>query len=191
MGMSLSQRVSELALQSRGAWNEKNAADEQLAFSLLIGVVQGAMLGRAARWVRPGDCEDVVAEALAAFLVLLRSNKAIQSPWALLLTILKHKGQDRWRADARQRATSDGALQALEQGSLQGPTDPTDEWVTSLAANELLAQLAPDERKVLYLRHTCGYSVAETSELLNLTPDQVKKRTRAALRRAKEVKDGE
>src|SRR6266567_1683314 len=55
------------------------------------------------------------------------------------------------------------------------------------ASNLILDALQDEERRVLILRHVQELSVAETAVQLNMTEDQVKKRTRRALSHAYRV----
>lgn len=70
-------------------------------------------------------------------------------------------------------------------------TVPFEVWETRSVLNPLLSALPEIERQVLILRYYCEWSVEETAQRLEVSPDQVKKRCQAALKLARQAAEKE
>jgi RNA polymerase sigma factor (sigma-70 family) len=186
--------ITALAMRARAAWSSQDSVGEQRAFNELIGAVGGqllvyarARLGRA----KELDAEDVVAEALVAFLIQVRSDTPISNVLSLLFKILKNKLIDRLRRSNVVQNASDEELLRLQAANL-APVPAVDELaIGNMELNRILSQVPEPERVVLYLRHVHDLSVAEVAKRTGLTIDQVKKRTSQAIRHLQEVIESE
>lgn len=131
-------------------------------------------------WALCGDrhlAEDLVQETLAKVYVKWRR---IQTPYAysqrtLMRTYLSHR--------RRRSSTEQPWADLPEQPNTLDTMGMSD---LRLSLQEALHELAPLDRAVLVLRYLEDLSVAETADLLGLSPGAVKNRSLRALNRARE-----
>ena len=184
------QKVTEVvraALQSGDHQTASEAYEElrQLSWRWL-GAIAAAKL--------PGvDAEDLVAEVYVDFLEVLQSGKVVSRTKALLGTIMRRR-----IVDLQRKRTADGTttreLEFWEQYSRVADPVGTaqfaqvDEREARLGlCNRILERLPAPQREVLLVRYYEGLSVADTASKLDSTEDKIKKLSRVALDRAREI----
>ena len=121
------------------------------------------------------DAEDVVQEALAkAYAALPRTSVANMRAW--LFRIAHNIAVDTLRRTSQQPA------EYLDEHALVAePDPPLDERELVAAALSVFLQLAPQQRSCVILKDVLGYSLADISELLDITVPAIK----AALHRGR------
>ena len=139
------------------------------------------------------DAEDVVAQAFMDLLPFISKNTPIRNVKALLAEITRRRATDVLRRHGRVTvesldvATADG----LEPTFLDSPEDPYESIdrveEARAIANAIMDALSPTDREILDARHMEGLDVAETARKLNITQDQVKKRTQQAIASARRI----
>ncbi|GAA3738536.1 sigma-70 family RNA polymerase sigma factor [Salinactinospora qingdaonensis] len=173
---------------------EKSESDEKLisavrdgdsgAYAALYRRHAEAARGLARQLVRSAEVDDVVSEAFARVLSVLRRGSGPTVAFRpYLLTSLRHIVYDRYRTDSRQIATDDMAT--FDEG--EPFVDPALAGLErSLIARAYLS-LPEHWRSVLWHTEIEGAKPADVAPLLNLTPNSVSAlayRAREGLRRA-------
>jgi RNA polymerase sigma factor (sigma-70 family) len=118
----------------------------------------------------PADAEDLVAEAFAKILAVLREGRGPDLAFrAYLLATLRHVGYDRARRDNRVELTDD--ITRYETGAPFLDTTVAD--LERSYAARAFANLPERWRVVLWHTEVEGESLAEIAPLLGLTPNGV------------------
>lgn len=88
--------------------------------------------------------------------------------------------------DAHSPSYSQSEIDDFDFSEVADPEEvtPYESWETRATLNPILSDLPPLERQVLVLRHYFDLNVEETAKRLKITPDQVKKRCRDAIKMA-------
>lgn len=193
--ISTNQKWQLLVDEMQARWNANDSEGAEglfhefydMSFPLLITI---------ARAKAPAEMvEDVVAEAYLEFYEMLAAHKSTHNAKGLLCQIVRRRSIDEYRRHQRHARVTVQVDETMRSGSGELPgvlTDTLEETVISLnmaqfASNLILDALPDEERWVLILRHVQELSVAETARQLNMTEDQVKKRTQRALSHAYRV----
>jgi RNA polymerase sigma-70 factor (ECF subfamily) len=193
--ISTNQKWQLLVDEMQARWNadDSERAEElfyefyEMSFPLLITI---------ARAKAPIEmAEDVVAEAYLEFYEMLAAHKPIRNAKGLLCQIARRRSIDEYRRYERRKRVTAQVDETMWSGLRELPdvlADTPEETVVSLdtahfASNLILDALPDEERRVLILRHVQELSVSETARQLNMTEDQVKKRTQRALSHAYRV----
>lgn len=127
-----------------------------------------------------GAAEDVTQEAFVAAASHVARGGSIDVAW--LKTVARNKLIDHWRARARE----DRKL-ALAYSARTSPTADETSPVDADLVTKVLADLNPNYRAALVLRHLDGLSVPEVAALISRSieaTEQVLSRARAAFRSA-------
>ncbi len=186
--ISATQKWQQLVDEMQASWNADDfeRAEEiftefyELSFPLLLVI---------ARTKAPAEmAEDVVAEAYLEFCELLAAHKPIHNAKALLCQIVRFRGIDGYRRHRQLAKFTTQVDETIWSSLRELPdvlADTPEETIVSLdtahfASNLILDELPDEERRVLIMRHVQELSVAQTAMQLNMTEDQVKKRTRRA-----------
>ena len=193
--ISTNQKWQLLVDEMQARWNagDSERAEElfhefyEMSFPLLISI---------ARAKAPIEmAEDVVAEAYLEFYEMLAAHKPIQNAKGLLCQIVRRRSIDEYRRHQRQARVTVQVDETTWDGLCELPdvlASTPEEAVVSLdtahfVSNLVLDALQDEERQVLILRHVQELSVAETAVQMNMTEDQVKKRTQRAISHAYRV----
>lgn len=137
--------------------------------------------------------EDIVAEAQLELYRSMIAGKTIQNVGGFLITIVRRRAIDEVRrASNKYEHQGDNDYWARYAEADAVAMDNVEDEVTSRLmamgiVNPILDELPLDLRRVLLARHGADLSVDETATQLGLTVDQVKKRTKEALARAKAI----
>lgn len=121
------------------------------------------------------EAQDCAQEAFIRAWDHRRKLDQSQSPEAWVRTVAYRLAVSRWRKLRRARREADRALEDRQ------PAQPSPDRVAIDAA---LAQISPDQRRVIVLHHFCDLSVAEIAEEVGAPTGTVKARLsrgRAAL----------
>lgn len=190
--ISTNQKWQLLVDEMQARWNADNAEEAEelfhefydMSFPLLIAI---------ARAKAPTEmAEDVVAEAYLEFYEMLAAHKPIHNAKGLLCQIVRRRSIDEYRRYQRQARVTAQVDETTWDGLRELPdvlASTPEEAVVSLdtahfVSNLVLDALQDEERQVLILRHVQELSVAGTAAQMNMTEDQVKKRTRRAISHA-------
>ncbi len=193
--LSANQKWQQLVDEMQTYWNADDSERAKDIFTELVDISLPLLL-TIARAKAPAEmAEDVVAEAYLEFYEMLAAHKPIHNAKGLLCQIVRHRSIDEYRRHQRQARVTAQVDETMWSGLRELPdvlADTPEETVVSLdtahfASNFILDVLPDEERRVLILRHVQELSVAETAMQLNMTEDQVKKRTRRALSHAYRV----
>ncbi|MBK1784469.1 RNA polymerase sigma factor [Prauserella cavernicola] len=140
---------------------------------------------------RCGDrtlAEELTSETFLGAVSTCRRQGAPPVTVAWLIGIARHKLADHWRRREREhrklRLVHDAGDECV---------DPWDAELDALRARQVLAQLRPQYRAALTLRHVDGLSVPEVAEYLDRTVQATEAllvRARTAFRRHYEGKEG-
>lgn len=153
-----------------------------------------AWLKAIARRKAPEDVvDDLVADTYLALVKKLNAGEPVQKVKGLLGTILRNRIADEYRR--RKSVAEEHVDEVFWTRSADSPNavyndhvEVVDEQMSSASlVNTILKELPVPERDVLIARHVDELSVAETAVQLHITEDQVKKRTRQALRLARQI----
>jgi RNA polymerase sigma-70 factor (ECF subfamily) len=141
-----------------------------------------------------GDAEDVVQEAFVkAFAGLDRFHPGAPfRPW--LLRIVANETRNVHRASGRRVARERRAWEQSQPLLLAGPDDPADLLLSAERRAALvrgLAQLTPEQRRVVTCRYLLDLNEAETCAVLGWPRGTVKSRLRRALAKLRDALDAE
>lgn len=154
-------------------------AGDREAFEMLVEQHATATYRLAAAIVGTADARDIAQEAfLAAWHELPRLRKADAfGPW--LRRICVHRSRNWLRA--RGRRVSPASLDEMAAGL----PDPAPDFRTAIDARSALApafeMLSPDQRAILALHYSMGYSIAESANALGVRVGTAKSRLNAGL----------
>lgn len=179
--------------QAQAAWMSGDYDLSGDYFWQLRQVTTPLLLSIASQGAPVSHAEDIVAEAHLELYRSMSAGKAIKNVGGLLRTIVQRRAIDDVRRAANKfehPADADFWARYAEVDAVS--TDNIEDDITSrLAAfgivNQILDELSPELRLVLFTRHGIAMSVEETATHLGLTEDQVKKRTKEALARAQAI----
>ena len=193
--ISTNQKWQQLVDEMQTYWNADDSERAKDIFTELVDISLPLLL-TIARAKAPAEmAEDVVAEAYLEFYEMLAAHKPIHNAKALLCRIVRLRGIDEYRRHQRLAEVTTQVDETVWSGLRELPdvlADTPEETVVSLntahfASNLILDVLSDEERWVLILRYVQELSVAETAMQLNMTEDQVKKRTQRAKEHAYRV----
>ena len=193
--LSANQKWQQLVDEMQTYWNADDSERAKEIFTELVDISLPLLL-TIARAKAPAEmAEDVVAEAYLEFYELLAAQKPIHNAKGLLCQIVRRRGIDEYRRHLRLAKVTTQVDETMWSGLRELPdvlADTPEETAVSLntahfASNLILDALPDEERWVLILRHVQELSVAETAMQLNMTEDQVKKRTQRAKEHAYRV----
>ena len=137
--------------------------------------------------------EDIVAEAHLELYRSMSAGKAVKNVGGLLRTIVQRRAIDdvRRAANRYERSADDDFWARYAEVDAVAADNVADDVISRLGAmglvNEILDELPPELRLVLFARRGIDMSVAEVMAHFGLTEDQVKKRTKEALARAQAI----
>lgn len=108
-----------------------------------------------------------------------------------LMTTARNAAIDRLRREQRHRQSEPNASE-IETEELQGAPSPMDAplWATGHDLRALIAQLAPEQQKLINLAYYKGYTHSELALLLDMPLGTVKTRLRAAILQLRALWDG-
>ena len=193
--ISTNQKWQLLVDEMQARWNADDLERAEELFHEFYEI-SFLLLRAIARAKAPTEmAEDVVAEAYLEFYEMLAAHKPTHHAKGLLCQIVRRRSIDEYRRHQRQARVTTQVDETVWSGLRELPdvlADTPEETVVSLdtahfASNLILDALPDEERRVLILRHVQELSVAETAMQLNMTEDQVKKRTRRAKEHAYRV----
>jgi RNA polymerase sigma-70 factor, ECF subfamily len=155
------------------------------AFEALVQAIRPELHQYCTRMIGSAiDAEDVVQEALTkAYASLPTTPVANLRGW--LFRIAHNKALDHLRRVNRQQEQWQEMAALDEQAPLAEPDRPLEEKELVAVALSVFLKLAPKQRSCVILKDVLGYSLAEISELLNITVPDIKSnlhRGRARLR---------
>jgi len=193
--ISTNQKWQQLVDEMQARWNADDLERAEELFNEFYEISFLLLLKIAHAKAPTEMAEDVVAEAYLEFYEMLAAHKPIHHAKGLLCQIVRRRSIDEYRRHQRQARVTAQVDETMWSGLRELPdvlADTPEETVVSLdtahfASNLILDALPDEERRVLILRHVQELSVAETAVQLNMTEDQVKKRTRRALSHAYRV----
>ena len=189
------QKWQQLVDEMQACWEADDTEQAKEIFTELVDISLPLLI-TIARAKAPAEmAEDVVAEAYLEFYEMLADRKPIYNARALLCRIVRLRGIDEYRRHRRLAEVTTQVDETMWSGLRDLPdvlADTPEETVVShdtarFASNVILDALPEEERLVLILRHVQELSVAETATQLNMTEDQVKKRTQRAKEHAYRV----
>ncbi|WP_038551427.1 RNA polymerase sigma factor [Nocardia nova] len=131
--------------------------------------------------------EDLTAETFLAAVDAVRKPGAPELSVAWLIGVARHKLADHWRRAEREQR----GLRVL--GGEPDRDDPWDVEIDAIRARDVLAELAPQHRAALTLRHMDGLPVPEVADQLGRTvhaTEALLVRARNAFRRAYTGEEG-
>jgi len=190
--ISTNQKWQHLVDEMQACWNADDSERAKEIFTELVDISLPLLL-TIARAKAPAEmAEDVVAEAYIEFYEMLAAHKPVHNAKGLLCQIVRFRGIDEYRRHQRLAKVITQVDETIWSGLRELPdvlADTPEETIVSLdiahfASNLILDALPDEERRVLILRHVQELSVAETAMQLNMTEDQVKKRTQRAKKHA-------
>lgn len=157
---------------------------DQTAFLALYARYGSAVYGLALRIV---DIQ-VVAEEVTQDVFLKvwqqpgRWDPALGRFPGWLMTTARNAAIDRLRREQRHRQSEPPASDFVAEES-QGAPSPMDAplWATGHDLHAVIAQLAPEQQKLIELAYYKGYTHSELARLLNMPLGTVKTRLRAAI----------
>jgi RNA polymerase sigma-70 factor (ECF subfamily) len=126
--------------------------------------------------------EDLTAETFLAAVDAARRDPTTQISVPWLVGVARHKLVDHWRSKAREER----GLRAVHSDPVLGDpevSDPWDERLDALLAQETLARLGPHHRAALTLRYLDDLPVPQVAQILGRTLHA----TEALLVRAREA----
>jgi RNA polymerase sigma factor (sigma-70 family) len=193
--ISTNQKWQQLVDEMQARWNADDSEGAKAIFNEFYEISFPLLLVIAQEKAPAEMVEDVVAEAYLEFYEMLAAHKPIHHAKGLLRRIVKRRSIDEYRRHQRQARVTAQVDETMWSGLRELPdvlADTPEETVVSLntahfTSNLILDALLDEERRVLILRHVQELSVAETAMQLNMTEDQVKKRTRRAKEHAYRV----
>ena len=160
------------------------AAEARDAGFLELTAGRTAQLYRTACLLTGGDthlAEDLVQDTLARMYMIWRRQNSwlmgrsrIENPSAYAHQVLVRM----FLAHRRRRSSGE-----MPTGELPETGDPGRDSALRLTLLQALAQLSPQDRAVLVLRHWEDRSIEETAEMMRSTPGAVRTRTTRALAR--------
>jgi RNA polymerase sigma factor (sigma-70 family) len=179
--------------QAQAAWmsGEYDLAGDY--FWQLRGHTTPLLLSIASQQASASHAEDIVAEAHIELYRSMSTGKAVKNVGGLLRTIVQRRAIDAVRraANKYERPADDDFWARYAEVDAVATDNVEDDVTSRLAAiglvNQILDELPPELRLVLFTRHGLAMSVEETATHLGLTEDQVKKRTKEALARAQAI----
>jgi RNA polymerase sigma-70 factor (ECF subfamily) len=157
---------------------------EREAFEMLVEQHIAAVYRLAAAIVGPTDAQDVTQETFVVAwqqLPRLRDPEAFPT-WLRRICVNRSKN---WLRDARRRPAGSAFESEEWRGELTA--DATDDAEARAILEPAFERLTPDQRIVLALHYSLGYSIADAAAALGLPVGTVKSRLSAglnALRRA-------
>lgn len=180
------QRATELVRTARAAYSTGDVRQHEQAWRDLFDLIH-AELFRYALIKLPdtGIAEDAVGSTFFDLIQVVRGDQPLENARALAWRILRSRIADFYRQ--RKRRPEEVMPEPPASGRAPSTGDLLDQAIEIVMANQLLAVLPAQDRRVLMLRFGEDLSVEETASRLGLTQDQVKKRTRNAIQRLKEV----
>lgn len=151
------------------------------------------LLSIAGRQASPSQAEDIVAGAHLQLYRSMSEGKVITNVGGLLRRIVQRRAIDEVRRASNKHeypADDDFWARYAEAGAVV-TDDVEDDVINRLAANgivnPILDELPPELRLVLFARHGLDMPISEVMARFGLTEDQVKKRTKEALKRAQAI----
>lgn len=158
-------------------------ANDSTAWEDFYDSIAGDLRGFVARMGSrtPDDTVGEVMVQVVRDIGRFRGSDAELRPWTF--GIARHRVIDEGRRRSRrpQEVLSDA------DDDLPAPPDTTPDLA---AVSELLDQLTPDQREVVWLRHGVGFSLAETAEIVGKDPEAVAALSYRGLRRLRRLLPG-
>lgn len=191
----VNQKWQQLADNIQTSWNAGDSEQAKDLFNELYEISFPLLL-TIARAKAPAEIvEDVVAEAYLEFYELLVAQTPIRNAKGLLCLIVRRRSIDEHRQHQKIVKHTQIVDEAMGSDILEIPdamAGTPEEIIVAqdtalFVSNLILDALTDEERRVLIMRYVQELSVAETAVQLNLTVDQVKKRTQRASKLAYRV----
>ena len=192
---SVNQKWQELVDEMQTSWNASDSERAREIFNELVDISMPMLLAIAQARIPTEMAEDVVAEAYLEFYELLADQTPIHNAKALLCRIVRFRSIDEYRRHQQAAKFTLQVDETMWSDLHELPdvmNDTPEEIIVSrdtayFVSNLILKALPDEERRVLVMRHVQGLSVAKTAMQLNMTVDQVKKRTRHAIKLANRI----
>jgi RNA polymerase sigma-70 factor (ECF subfamily) len=162
---------------------ERAQARDRDAFEMLVERHLGDVHRIAVAIVGPADAMDITQET---FVVAWQQLRHLRNPNAFTgwLRRICVNSARQWLRRTRRR----GAITSIETGAATGPMELTDHQPDFRAAVEARAvlepaieRLSPEQRALLALHYTLGYSIADAADALGIRVGTAKSRLNAAL----------
>jgi RNA polymerase sigma-70 factor (ECF subfamily) len=152
---------------------------EQEAFEMLVEQHVAAVFRLAAAIVGPADAADVTQETFVTAwqqIPRLRKPDAFEA-WLRRICVNRARN---WLRDARRRPH--GNVRALVDGEYPVYEDAATTVETRLLLESAFQRLGADQRVVLALHYSLGYSIADTADALGVPTGTVKSRLSSGLK---------
>ena len=121
--------------------------------------------------------EDSTQEFFLKLLDICDKQEYIEFPTSWVYKCIDNIAKRKLQFDSRECALSE----------VSATSETSQIFEDKYLANTLLAQLSPQEQKIIYLIHWEGYSRKEVAEILDLTPVNVRKIYSRALKKLRKL----
>lgn len=182
----------DLIERAQAAWRTGDFDQANELFAQLQERSVSWLLAIARRRLPANSVDDVVSETYIALWQKAETGDVIQNVKGLLGTILRRRIADEYRRQKGVVMHADDTFWEHYSDSMPaeevGPEQVVEERELAAAVTNIVLDALPTpERDVLIARHVDELSVMQTAARLDITEDQVKKRTQQAVRRVRQI----
>ncbi len=161
-------------------------ADAGAEFEAFYARYNPCLIGYAARVFGGTDAEDIAQETMARTFVHFGDLDPARDPWPWLCVVARRVGMDIARLRARTVAVDDSRLAELPAADGETPADRALANDDRRALRRALAELSPNDRRVLRLREFDDLSSSDMAVLLDCSETAVRQQLFRARRRLAE-----